>query len=288
MTTFTTVGLIGRYADPKAGEPLHALGRYLIQRGLKVLLDESTAHQLTSNSMDVASREEIGTRCDLVIVMGGDGTLLNAARTLADFHIPLVGVNMGRLGFLTDISPNDLECRLGEILKGNYTQEERCLLQCTIERDGEIINASDAFNDVVVHKWEGARMIEVDTFVDGHFVNTVHSDGLIVSTPTGSTAYALSGGGPLMMPTLNAMVLVPICPHTLSNRPIVIGGDSVVEIIVSENARSAAQATCDGQINLGLIPGDRITIRKKERPVRLIHPLDHDHFHILRAKLGWG
>jgi NAD+ kinase len=286
--SFQCVGLIGKYADPSVGETLHNLSAFLLSRNVEVLLDESTARMLPENGLAIASREEIGERCDLAIAVGGDGTLLAAARSLARYDISLLGVNLGRLGFLTDISPQEMEQKLDEILGGTYAAEERFLLHCSIIRDGEHISESEALNDVVVHKWEVARMIEVETWVNGQFVHTLRSDGLIVSTPTGSTAYALSGGGPIMHANLDAIVLVPICPHTMSNRPIVLRGDSSIEVLVREDTHSHAQITCDGQINLGLVSGDRIRIRKADHRVRLIHPAGHDHFNLLRAKLHWG
>lgn len=285
---FHCVGLFGKYADPSVSSTLRTLSDFLRARGVEILLDEATARVWADHHLQVASRDHIGEHCDLAIVVGGDGTLLNAARSLAAHRIALVGINLGRLGFLTDISPDDIEERLGEILAGHYREDHRFLLHCSILRDGEQISESDAFNDVVVHKWEVARMLEVETYVDGRFLTRMRADGLIVSTPTGSTAYALSGGGPILEPGLDAIILVPICPHTLSNRPIVIHGGSLIEVVVGGSTNSHAQVTCDGQINLGLISGDRIRIRKKEQGIRLIHPADYDHFHTLRAKLNWG
>ena len=221
-------------------------------------------------------------------MVGGDGTLLNAARSLAPYDIAIVGVNQGHLGFLTDVSPGEMEQKLDEIFSGQYNEDERFLLHCSVLRDGEHINESVALNDVVVHKWDVARMLETETFVNGQLLNNLRSDGLIASTPTGSTAYALSGGGPILQPCLNAIVLVPICPHTMSNRPIVVDGNNVIEIVVRGSGHAHAQVTCDGQINFGLVAGDRVRIRKAEHKVRLIHPVDHDHFHVLRAKLHWG
>lgn len=285
---FSTIGLIGKFGDPTVGESLHALSNHLQAHQRTVLLDEATADVLPGTSLETANREAIGERCDLAIVVGGDGTMLNAARSLAAYDIALLGINRGRLGFLTDISPTEMEQRLDEILDGQYVEEERFLLHCTILREGEHISESEAFNDVVVHKWDVARMIEVETYVDGQFVNTTRSDGLIVSTPTGSTAYALSGGGPILYPNLNAVVLVPICPHAMTNRPLVLDADSRIELVVSDRGQPHSQVTCDGQINLGLFCGDRIRIRKKDKAVRLIHPTGHSHFQILRAKLHWG
>jgi NAD+ kinase len=284
---FNTIGLIGKYADPGVSETVIRVGEYL-SRKHRVLLDENTALIVTGHELETASREAIGEQCDLVVIVGGDGTLLNAARSLADYDVPLLGVNLGRLGFLVDISPTDMLERLDEILKGHFQEEHRILLHAAIERDGACVGESDAFNDVVVHKWDIARMIEIETYIDGRLLHTIRADGLIVSTPTGSTAYALSGGGPILQPTLDAMVLVPISPHTLSNRPIVIDGNSEIELYVCEMQHCQAQVTCDGQMNLGLVGGDQVRIARKEKVVRLIHPATHDYFESLRAKLHWG
>lgn len=285
---FNTIGLIGKFGDPGIGATISALAAYLHEQGREVVLDESTAAVVPDHGLPTASRRRIGESCELVIIIGGDGTLLNAARSLADCDVALLGVNLGRLGFLVDISPADMTTRLGEILDGEFQEEERLLLHTTVIHEGETLSESEALNDVVIHKWEVARMIETETYIDGRYVATVRSDGLIVSTPTGSTAYALSGGGPILQPTLDAMVLVPICPHTMSNRPIVFAADSEIEIVVSDAPHARAQVTCDGQINLGLVSGDSIRIRRHPRCVRLIHPKHHDHFEILRAKLRWG
>ena len=285
---FQSVGLIGKYGDQTVGDTLTTLAAYLKTRDLTVMLDAATAEVWPDHGLETVSRETLGERSDLAVVVGGDGTLLNAARSLAPHNTAILGINQGRLGFLTDISPAEMEQRLDEIFSGQYEEEDRFMLRCSIVRDGEHISESEAFNDVVIHKWDVARMIELDTYVNGRFVYTLRSDGLIVSSPTGSTAYALSGGGPILEPSLNATVLVPICPHTMSNRPIVVHGDSEVELVVKGTPLSHAQVTCDGQINLGLVHGDRIHIRKAAHMVRLIHPVGHDHFHILREKLNWG
>jgi NAD+ kinase len=285
---FKTVGIIGRYGDPGISPTIVEVSEHVQKLGLHVLLDEGTAELVRDHKLDVASRQNIGRRSDLVIVVGGDGTLLNAARSLAEYGVSLLGINRGRLGFLADISPSQIGERLDEILNGKYSAEERLLLRTYIEREGQNISESCAFNDVVVHKWDVARMIEFRTYINDQYVNTMRSDGLIVSTPTGSTAYSLSGGGPILHPALQAMVLVPICPHTMSNRPIVVDATSVIRIEVSDRTRSPAQITCDGQINLGLVSGDHVIIRKEEKPVRLIHPLDHNYFDVLRAKLRWS
>jgi NAD+ kinase len=284
---FDTIGLIGKHAEATVASTLRQLSDYLRDRGVSVLVDQTSAEMIAGQGVETVQREAMGERCDLAIVVGGDGTLLNAARALVSYDVPVLGVNVGRLGFLTDISPGEMLHTLGEILAGRYREEARWMLHATVSRGEETVSRCDALNDVVIHKWSVARMIEFETYIDGQFVNTQRSDGLIVSTPTGSTAYALSAGGPILHPTLNALVLAPICPHTLSNRPVVVDGDCRVDLVVGQNTQDA-QVTCDGQISLGLLGGDRIGIGKKDRAIRLIHPADHDYFSLLRAKLSWG
>ncbi|MET0104748.1 MAG: NAD(+) kinase [Sedimenticola sp.] len=280
---FQTIGIIGKHGDLTPHETLLGAHDFLVRRGHHVLLETTTAERLEGRVLETASLSEIGSSCDLAIVIGGDGTLLHTARSLADYDVPLVGINLGRLGFLADISPDGMQETLEQVLQGKYDEEQRFLLQADIDGD-----TYTAFNDVVIHKWNTARLIEFETYVNGSFVDSQRSDGLIVSTPTGSTAYALSGGGPLLQPDLNAIVLVPICPHRLSNRPIVVNGDSEIEILVCGHTDNEhVRVTCDGQTCLPL-SGDRIRIRKHTHSVRLIHPMGHDHFSILRAKLGWG
>jgi NAD+ kinase len=286
--SFNKIGLIGKFADTSVSSTLLALSKILQGRGCSVYLERETSRNMQENDLKIITRHEIGKTCDLAVTVGGDGTLLDAARGLANFEVPILGINLGRLGFLVDISPDEMSERIHEILDGDFEEEQRILLNTTIEHGTNPESESDAFNDVVVHKWEVARMIETETYINGKFLNTMRSDGLIISTPTGSTAYALSGGGPILEPDMDAMVLVPICPHTMSYRPIVIGGDSIIEVIVKENQNSHAQVTCDGQINLGVVSGDKITIKKKDKVVRLIHPRKHNHYEILRAKLHWG
>ncbi len=285
---FKSIGLIGKYGDPGVADTLKTLGSYLQARGLRVLLDESTATEVPGHGLETTNRTGIGAQCDLAIVVGGDGTLLNAARSLADSGVPLLGVNLGRLGFLVDVSPTDMIARLDEILAGHYIEDERFLLHSKVYQGDKVLGEGDALNDVVIHKWDVARMIEFETYIDGRRLNTHRADGLIVATPTGSTAYALSGGGPIVHPALSAVVVVPICPHTLSDRPIMIGADSRIDVVIGERNRLQAQVTCDGQHGVKLEPGDRVSISKKERKVRLIHPAAYDYFAILRAKLHWG
>lgn len=285
---FHTIGLIGKFGDPNVAGTLNQIAAYLRERQLRVLLDESSARSISCDGLEVASRATLGERCDLVIVMGGDGTILNAVRSLVDYEVPILGVNLGRLGFLADVSPSEIPHRLEAMLHGHFREARRSLLHAQVLREDQVTGEADALNDVVVHKREVARMIEVDTFLDGRFLNAYRADGLIISTPTGSTAYALAGGGPIIHPGLEAVVLVPICPHTLTHRPIVVKADSVIEVILNNANTTQSQVTCDGQISLAIEPGDRILIRKKPRKARLVHPLNHDYFELLRAKLNWG
>ncbi len=281
---FQQVGLFAKPGDPALVPTLAALRVYLIERGLRVTLSPSAAAALELENQGVELPELAGN-CDLAIVVGGDGSFLSAARELAGHDIPLVGINLGRLGFLVDISPERMTEALDSILAGRYLEDRRYLLEARIgDRQRQL-----ALNDVVLHKWNIARMIEFETWVDGHYVDSQRSDGIIISTPTGSTAYALSGGGPLLQPHLDAMLLVPICPHRLSNRPIVIHGDS--EVVIDTSGRTDhehVRITCDGQASLRLEPGERLRVRKYRHPIRLFHPENHDHFDLLRAKLGWG
>ncbi len=284
---FHKIGIIGKFGAPTVGETLLSLTRCLIDKQLEVFLDQSTAERHPENELPVVTREEMGQQCDLAIVVGGDGSFLNAARSLAHFDIPMLGVNLGRLGFLTDIAPNQIDTYLEEVLNGEFTDESRCLLKSHVVRDGESVAEGCALNDVVIHKLDIARMIEFETHINGEFVYRQRSDGLIVSTPTGSTAYALSGGGPILAPTLKAVTLVPICPHTLSNRPIVVPGNSQIEITIM-GPSGHAQVTRDGQSNETLVAGDKVVIERYNHPIRLIHPSNYSPFRVLRQKLGWS
>lgn len=207
IPVFHTIGLIGKFGDPNVAGALNQIAAHLLQRQLRVLLDESSAQLIPDSGLEVASRAAIGEQCDLVVVMGGDGTMLNAARSLVDYDMPILGVNLGRLGFLADVSPSEIPHRLDGVLNGQFREARRLLLYAQVMRDGCMVGEADALNDVVIHKRDVARMIDVETFLDGRFLNTYRADGLIISTPTGSTAYALAGGGPIIYPGLEAVVL---------------------------------------------------------------------------------
>jgi NAD+ kinase len=280
---FRTIALIGKHRGSHIKDTIHNLNDFLLDQGLNVLVETNTADHLEERGLRTAGMREIGESCDLAIAVGGDGTLLHSACSLAEYDVALLGVNMGRLGFLTDISPYGMTAAVGEILDGNYIEEKRSLLE--VEVAGKTFRA---LNDVVIHKWNIARMIEFETYVGGQFVNIQRSDGFIISTPTGSTAYNLSCAGPLVHPDLNANILVSICPHTLSNRPIVVDGDAEIKIVVcGQTTHKDIQVTCDG-LRTAQPLDNTITINKHPSPIRLIHPKDHDHFNTLRVKLGWS
>ncbi|HEY0676305.1 MAG TPA: NAD(+)/NADH kinase [Immundisolibacter sp.] len=225
---------------------------------------------------------------DLGIVLGGDGTLLAAARILAALDIPLLCINLGRLGFLADISPAETFDVLPAILRGEFCAEERLLLEIQIHRGARVLGTGTALNEVALHKWDSLKMIEFETRAGGRLLNRQRADGLIVATPTGSTAYALSAGGPILYPDLRALVVVPICQHTMAIRPMVLGAQQAIEIELTNDSWSKARVVCDGQQSLPLEIGDRVLIRARERPLRLIHPAGYDYFELLRTKLHWG
>ncbi len=286
---FNSLGLIGKYDNPQvAGTLIEQIADYLCERQVRVFLDETSAALKPHNGLEIVDRRTLARSCDLAIVLGGDGTLLNAARSLVDFQVAVLGINLGRLGFLTSVSPQDIPHCLEAILLGEFREEPRSLLHARVMRGEREVTQSVALNDVVVHNYGVARMIEVETLVDGQFLNAYRADGLIIATPTGSTAYALSSGGPIIHPVLETVVIVPICPHSLTHRPIVISADCDIDVIMSATNTTQAQVTCDGQVRFELQAGDRISIRKKKRKLRLIHPIKQDYFQLLRAKLCWG
>jgi NAD+ kinase len=285
---FSTAGLFGKFNDPSVGGVINELARFLLERGMEVRLAESTAAHLPEAPAPALPDDEIGAAIDLAIVVGGDGTMLNVARLISPFGVPLMGVNLGRLGFLTDIPADAMTTAIKDILDGEYETEERLLLGAEIMRGGKIVHSHSAFNDVVLGKGDSGRLIEFETFLDGEFVLSMRADGIIAATPTGSTAYALSAGGPILHPTLDAIVLVPICPHTLSDRPIVADSDCVVEFVIIQAQHQRIHAIFDGQSRFLLQENDRIYVRRAEKPVRLVHPAHRNHYEVLRVKLHWG
>ncbi|MBC7945275.1 MAG: NAD kinase [Burkholderiales bacterium] len=284
--TFQTVALIGKYKSPEIAESLLQLAAFLKARGVTVLLDRLTSAHVGACGYPVLLLEEIGRGADLAIVLGGDGTMLNIARTLAPYEVALVGVNQGRLGFLTDISIDTMFETIGAILDGQYVAEDRMLLDAEVFSSDQSVFSVLAFNDVVVSKGMKSSMIEFEVRIDGCFLYRQRSDGLIIASPTGSTAYALSAGGPVLHPGLNLMALVPICPHTFSTRPIVVNSGSVIEVLMRDSAD--ARAHFDSHSNFDLRKADRVVIRRYANSIRLLHPLGHDYYHTLREKLHWS
>ena len=285
---FNTIGIITKPQADSVGKTLQSLFNFLKKKNCTIILDEQIPDTINCYDFNKVSREEIGKTCDLVIVVGGDGTILDAARSMAHTNVPLVGINVGRLGFLADISPNELELSLEEILDGSYREEQRILLEMQVIRNEKVIFEGDAFNDVVIHIRDVARMIEFETRIDNEFVNHQRADGIVISTPTGSTAYALSSGGPILHATLDVMTLVPISPHTLSSRPLVINADSQIKILICNTKDGIAQATCDGHLSTDVHVGDHIKVKRKSDKITLLHPKHHNYFEILREKLHWS
>ena len=285
-SAFQTVALIGKYMNPEIREQILTLARFLAERQIGIFIEEKTAQQSDIKGYTTVHINAIGAYADLAVVLGGDGTMLTVARSLVDYKIPLVGVNRGRFGFLTDLSSESMLEAMGKILAGEFNTEQRMLLSATVLREGEIVSQGHAMNDVVVSKGGMARLIELEVHIDGQFVHRQRSDGLIVATPTGTTAYSLSAGGPILHPTLDAIALVPVCPHTLSNGPIAINSASKIEItlIHAEDAR----VHFDGQLQVSLQQGDKVLVQRAETTVSLLHPLGHSHYDMLREKLHWG
>lgn len=288
MEPFKNIGLIGRLGSASVVETLCRLIRFLGARGHHVIIEDRTASGLVEHGQQEVSRSRLGELCDLVIVVGGDGSMLGAARALCRSGTPVLGINRGRLGFLTDILPDEVEQKVGEVLAGDYESEQRFLLDAEVFREGVPVGASDALNDVVVHPGKAVQMIEFELFIDGLFVYSQRADGLIIATPTGSTAYALSGGGPIVHPGLEAITLVPMFPHTLSSRPIVVDAASEIKIHIGETNEAYPHVSCDGQTQVVSKPGDILHVRRKTQRLTLIHPRGHNYYEICRSKLGWS
>ncbi|QCU89966.1 NAD(+) kinase [Thiomicrorhabdus sediminis] len=287
---FTRIGIFGKYSGIESWESIDKLLQHLISSNKTVMLDDASCHDFPVEryGVEVIERQQLAQQIDLAVVVGGDGTFLDVARSIVDSETPILGINLGRLGFLADISPKEMLTTLDDILAGNYECEERNLIHVKISKDENELFNEFAFNDVVIHKTDSPRMIEFETFVDGRFLNSQRSDGMIINTPTGSTAYALSAGGPILDPRLDVMSLVSINPHTMSTRPYVVPGNSVVEVRPHENCAGKAQVICDGQLSFQISLGYSTTVKRHKKMVKMLHPKGHDHFELLRAKLHWG
>lgn len=285
--SFRNIGLIGRPGKSSVVETLSTIYQFLVERGLRPVFDQQTAELGHFENVQISSRAQLGNVCDLVVVVGGDGSLLHAARSLAKHNTPVVGVNRGRLGFLTDISPSDVLHKLGQVLDGNSILDQRFLLEIEIRSKQQTIYQDIALNDVVLHSGKSVHMIDFELNIDGHYVYRQHSDGLIVASPTGSTAYALSGGGPIVHPNMDAIVLVPMHPHTLTSRPIVVGGQSEIKILIRDN-QILPMVSPDGQNSVTLQVGDTVHIRKHPFKLTLLHPPGYDFYAACRTKLRWN
>lgn len=283
---FAHVVIIGKYQAPGSRDAVEEIAHFLHAEGCDVSLEHDTARNtglLQYQALDVPS---IGKHCDLALVVGGDGTMLGIGRQLARYGVPLVGINQGRLGFITDIPFESYRETLRPILRGAFDEDPRALMAASVWRDGRCVFEATALNDVVVNRGGVASMIELRVEVDGHFVANQRADGLIIATPTGSTAYALSAGGPLLHPAIDGWVMVPIAPHTLSNRPIVLPSNS--EIAVEIVSGRDASANFDMQSLTSLLHGDRIVVRRSQHALRLLHPVGWSYFDTLRKKLHWN
>jgi NAD+ kinase len=282
---FNRVALFGRQGGDDITETLLALRDYLCEQHVEVFFEQETAAALPPQPQPTLGRKELEGRCDLVIVVGGDGSLLRAARVATEQNLPVLGVNRGRLGFLTDIYPEEL-ARIGRVLEGDYREEKRSLIGGLLEGKN-LVTEGVALNDVVLSPGTIGRMIEFDIYVNKQFVCRQRADGLIIATPTGSTAYSLSGGGPILHPSVNAILLVPMFPHTLNSRPIVVSGDNPIEVRITPDNSSSPEVSYDGQERVMIPPGGKITITQQPQRLRLIHPKDYSYFETLRTKLRW-
>jgi len=282
------IAIIGKYPSTIESKDIHAqiieLITHLSSRGFDLFIEKKTQQQIKLSKYITIDLKDVGSKVDVAIIVGGDGTMLGVARSLVDFNIPLIGINQGRFGFLADLSVSNMRQAIDSILDGEFIQDNRMLLDTKIIRNNKAIYESFSLNDVVVKS--GLRLIELEVKIDNKFVHTQRSDGIIVSTPTGTTAYALSAGGPILHPNLDAISIVPINPHTLSNRPIAVSGSS--EIIIKIIQMHEAALSIDGQIKFPLDLRDTIIIKKAKREISILHPKDYCYFDMLRKKLNWG
>ena len=283
----SSVGLFGRYKDPDVSTTLDALRKHLENRDISVYIGDTTADNISDTRIE-DSGLPVAETIDLAVVVGGDGTMLHVARSLASYALPMIGINLGRLGFLTDLSADRMHEGLDELLRGEFTVEERIMLQVQISNGRDNLNESIALNDVTLSKGNTGRMIEFDTHVNSEPVGRTRGDGVIISTPTGSTAYALSAGGPILHPLLPAIVFAPICPHTLGHRPMVLDDSSIIELEILDLAGADGNVFIDGLKQLAVSGNEIIRISRAETVTRMVRINSHNHFTALRSKLGWG
>ncbi len=288
MKAFTRVILYARHHRTNQGvsESLQLVLNFLQRQSVSIFLDKDTAANFDLNAPTLA-REEMDKKTDLIVVVGGDGSLLSAARMAVSLDIPVIGINRGRLGFLTDIAPNDSEAQLAAVLQGHYQEESRFLLHATIHDETHLYFQGNALNDVVLSRGNETHLIEFDVYIDKQLVCHYRSDGLIIATPTGSTAYALSAGGPIMHPQLQAIVLVPMFSHSLSSRPLVVNSQSTIDLFISPTNESCLRVSCDGHESRMVKPSQRVSITRDKQQLRLLHPQNYHYYETLRIKLGW-
>lgn len=291
LKPFKRIGLMGRAGKETVISTLQQIHEHVLKLGLTPILDSETAsiEALNIVEAEVVERDSLGEVCDLVIVVGGDGSILHAGRVLANHDVPVIGVNRGRLGFLADVNPDEVYSKLQDVIKGEYKLDKRFLLEMELRNaHGKQIYTAMALNDIVLHAGKSVHMIDFEMSIDGHYVYRQHSDGLIMATPTGSTAYALSAGGPIMYPNMDAISLVPLNPHALSSRPIVINGNSEIEIRIHADNRMQPMVSADGQSSLPIEENHTLHIRKHPSKLHLLHPPGYDFYAACRTKLGWN
>ena len=291
QSSIKSIGVIVKPHQPDALETLCSLTKWLSERGIEIVgppdIERERIEHQTGCSVEVVSEEDLPRRVDLILVLGGDGTMIATGRMLGESQVPVLGVNYGGLGYLAEFPIEELFPALDAILAGQYTVQQRLMLSVELWRGEELVTHNRVLNDVVVNKSALARIVEIEAYLNEQFVNLFRADGLIVATPTGSTAYNLSAGGPIIFPSMNAMVITPICPFTLSNRPIVVPDDSVIEVrLITEKEEVAL--TLDGQVGCSLQAHDRVVIRKSETAFNLVQPPNRNYFEVLRNKLKWG
>jgi len=282
---FNNIAIIGRHDDVRVAEAVHELATHLAAKGVHLLAADSLQQDIPVSRMPEA---ELCAAADLVIAVGGDGTMLYASRLARDCGTPILGINRGRLGFLADVTPDEMLASVDQVLAGKYAKDTRLLLKASLVSKSGREKVAFALNDVVLQRRGTGRMVDFATYVGGQYVNTHSGDGLIVATPTGSTAYSLSCGGPIIEPQLNAVVIVPVCPHTLTDRPIVVPSAAPIEVTLLERDDTKAEITVDGFSMGSIRPTDRLIISAYDKRVTLIHPPDYDFYGILRSKLFWG
>ena len=288
QSRFRTVAITGKPNDPGSVDVVRRVCEHLAAHGITVVVDADIVpdgHQ--AKGVRRLPQPQLVAEAELLISVGGDGTLLNSARLIVDRDIPVLGINRGRLGFLVDVPPSDLD-QLEPILAGEFIEEDRALLIAEIRQGGHVVKSGIAVNDVVLYKWNTARMVEFTTYVDGILLTNHRADGLIMATATGSTAYALAAGGPIIHPSVDAIAVVPVCPHTLSNRPIIVAANSEITVELHPDSYNRVGISCDGQEDMGLQADAQLVVRQHSHRVRLIHPPEYSYYDVLRAKLRWG